>query len=142
MNDPALPKTEGGSFSREETHAALFAQLVLQQTNLALMLMGKVPHPETGKATRDLEAARLFIDQLEMLEVKTKGNLSREEGRLLQQSLMTLRMSFVEAVEAPPADATAAPQAQSAVPESTPPPAEPASAAAEEESRKRFSKKY
>src|SRR5579859_1515099 len=86
---------------REEMHSALFAQLVMQQSNLAMMLLGKVAHPETGKAVKDLDAAQLFIDQLEMLEAKTKGNLTKEEAALLKQNLMTLRLNFVEAVEAP-----------------------------------------
>src|SRR5215467_9839329 len=87
--------------SREEMFSALFAQLVMQQANMAMMLLGKMAHPETGKVMKDIDAARLFIDQLEMLEVKTKGNLSKEESSLLKQSLMSLRLGFVEAVESP-----------------------------------------
>jgi hypothetical protein len=122
-----------------DEHAALFANLVLQQSNMAMMLMGEVPHPETGKPFKDLQAAQLFIEQLEMLEAKTKGNLSNEEIAFLRHSLMTLRMSFVKAVEAgdKPAEqpAPAAP-GQAAAP--TPPPAAPA----DDESRTKFSKKY
>ena len=142
MNDAPSSQTDATSFSREEMHSALFAQLVLQQTNLALVFLGKTPNPETGETTRDLDSARLFIDQLEMLEAKTKGNLSREEGRLLQQSLMTLRMSFVEAVEVPTATSTKEAKARPAAAEDKSAPGEPAGAAAEGESRKRFSKKY
>src|SRR5437899_13073459 len=85
--------------SRQEELSFLFAQLVLQQSNMAMMLLGKVAHPESGKVIQDVDAARLFIDQLEMLETKTKGNLSKEEEALLKQTLMTLRLNFVEAVE-------------------------------------------
>ena len=60
--------------------SALFAQLVIQQSNMAMLLMGKVPHPQTGETVRDVEAARLFIDQLEMLEAKTKGNLAKKRN--------------------------------------------------------------
>lgn len=105
MNDTSLPENQGGCPDAEK-HAALFAELVMQQANLALTMMGRVPNPQTGEKTRDLEAARFFIDQLEMLEAKTRGNLSREESRLLQQSLMSVRMAFVEAVEAPAQPAT------------------------------------
>jgi hypothetical protein len=117
----------------EEMHTALFAQLVMQQTNLAMMLMGKVPHPESGEVTRDVDAARLFIDQLEMLEAKTKGNLTKEEAALLKQSLMNLRLTFVDAIESP-AESRPSPKA---APEQ-PAPAKPA----EEEHPKKFSKKY
>ena len=127
--------------SHEEIMSALFAHMVIQNTNMALMLLGEVPHPDSGERLRDIEAARMFIDQLEMLEVKTKGNLSREEEKLLKQSLTHLRMTFVRAVESPPkGEASGQPEA--------PAPAEPkletppASADAEAESRKRFSKKF
>src|SRR5678810_906781 len=95
------PSSQGvaESATQEEMMTALFAQLVIQQSNMAMMLLGKVAHPETGQVHKDVESARLFIDQLEMLEAKTKGNLSKEESALLKQSLMTLRLAFVEAVE-------------------------------------------
>src|SRR5882762_8958478 len=89
----------------DEHSTALFAQLVLQQSNMALMLMGKVAHPQTGEVVQDIESARLFVDQLEMLETKTRGNLNKDESALLKQSLMTLRLAFVEAVESPSASA-------------------------------------
>jgi hypothetical protein len=138
-------------FSREEMQSALFAQLVMQQSNLAMMLLGKVPNPETGQTMHDLEAAKLFIDQLEMLETKTKGNLSKEEAMLLKQSLMALRMAFVEAVEAPapaakpaetPAAAAAPEKESSAKPENKTAPTEDTGAAGEVESKKRYSKKF
>ena len=123
-------------------HSALFAQLVLQQANMASMLLGKVPHPETGQVIKDLEAARLFIDQLEMLEAKTKGNLTKEEASLLKQSLMSLRLAYVEAVEtpAPPAASKTEPAKAGGEPDAGA--ASRSSAPAEEESRKKFSKKY
>jgi hypothetical protein len=110
--------------------SALFAHMVTQQANLAMMLMGKVAHPESGKTVRDLEAAQLFIDQLEMLQVKTKGNLSKNEEALLKQSLMNLRLAFVEAADSAEPQPAAAP----VQPESPRP--------AEQESHKKFSKKY
>jgi hypothetical protein len=146
MSDPAPPPPGAGDLSREEQQSALFAQLLLQQTNLALMLLGKAPNPQTGATARDLESARLFIDQLEMLEAKTKGNLTRDEARLLQQSLMTLRLAFVEAVETPgpAAPKSAASDAAAPAPAATGKgaSAEASGGSAEEESRKRFTKKY
>jgi hypothetical protein len=144
MNDTHPSETGADALSHEDMQAALFAQLVMQQTNLALMLLGKMPNPQSGETTRDLDSARLFIDQLEMIEAKTKGNLSRDESHLLQQSLMALRMAFVEAVESPakPAEQAAGAKPQPTVAESKAAPAEPASAATAEESPKRFSKKY
>jgi hypothetical protein len=133
-------ETEPGEVTREEMMSALFAQLVMQQSNMAMLLLGKVPNPQTGETIRDIEAARLFIDQLEMLEVKTKGNLRKEEEQFLKQSLMSLRMAFVEAVQSPedaPKKQEAAPapeekKAEAATPEPT----------VDEESKKKFTKKY
>jgi len=126
-----------GDLTPEEVQSGLFAQLVLQQANLAAMLMGQEAHPETGKVTKDLDAARMFIDQLEMLEVKTRGNLNKEEAALLKQTLMNLRLGFVAAVESPARPAqSSAPAAQ---PEAPPAAASPPAA---EEHPKKFSKKY
>ena len=102
MSDSATNIDPLRDMSREEIMSALFEHMVVQNTNMALMFLGQMPHPQSGQTVFDIQAARLFIDQLEMLEFKTKGNLSREEQRLLQQSLMPLRLAFVEAVEHPP----------------------------------------
>lgn len=132
--------------TREEMMAALFAHMVIQQSNMALMLLGKVPHPQTGETMRDFEAAKMFIDQLEMLEVKTKGNLGKEEETLLKQSLMTLRMTYVEAVDAAPAEQPGG--EPKAVPNPGQPDAAPEGSSvsqdppARDESHKKFSKKY
>ena len=99
MNDAQLSHDALANTSREELTSALFASMVMQQTNLALMLLGKTPHPETGQTLRDLDGAKMFIDQLEMLQLKTRGNLDPQEEKLLKQSLTALRMAFVEAVE-------------------------------------------
>src|SRR3954469_25789952 len=142
-----MSETNTSQNNRTEMMAALFAHMVMQQTNMAMMLLGKMPHPETGQTFHDIDSARLFIDQLEMLEVKTKGNLSKQEEGLLRQSLMNLRLAFVEAVDKAPEEQkapSAAEQPKSASP------SEPAAAAAstgtttsqEEESKKKFSKKY
>jgi hypothetical protein len=143
MSEPNLSGRQDDAATDQDKLSALFAQLVMQQTNMALMLMGKVAHPQSGQSYKDVEAARLFIDQLEMLEAKTKGNLSREESALLKQSLMNLRLSFVEAVDSPEPtskQAPVTPEAQSKGPEEAQ--AGSPTAAAEDEHRKKFSKKY
>jgi hypothetical protein len=148
MNDPHASPDASLSRGPEEMRSALFAQMVMQQSSMAMMLLGKTAHPETGEIVKDLEAARLFIDQLEMLDYKTKGNLSQEETALLHQSLMALRMAFVEAVDSPRTQAESSPRQDSAPPGPGSAPdaahAEQAAAAstAETEPRKKFTKKY
>ncbi len=100
MSEPTT-STRQPDAGKAEEFTALFAHLVMQQTNMAMMLMGKTTHPEAGQIPKDLEAARLFIDQLEMLEAKTQGNLNKQESGMLKQALMSLRMAFVEAAESP-----------------------------------------
>ncbi len=149
-NDSAVDPMANAS--REEIISAMFANLVIQQTNMAFMFLGRVPHPETGEIIQDLESAKFFIDQLEMIEVKTKGNLDKREEGLLKQSLTGLRMAFVEAINGkgatPPEQkpiATSGEPAQPeepAIPDGPGPAPEAAKAPAEDESRKKFSKKY
>ena len=136
MNDRHAKDNAPSGYSAEEMRSALFAQMVMQQSSMAMMMLGKAPHPESGQTVRDLEAARFFIDQLEMLEFKTKGNLTPEEANLLKQSLMSLRLAFVESVDSPPAP--------SASPATEPGPAAtaPGAAPAEEAPTKKFTKKY
>jgi len=124
------PKEE---LTREEKLSVLFAEMVVQQTNMAMIFLGETPHPQTGKTHEDLATARLFIDQLEMLEVKTKGNLTKDEESLLKQSLGHLRLSYVEA-----ANKKAKGTSEPAEPE----PAAPESPEADDQPRKRFTKKY
>lgn len=127
---------------REELLSFLFVQMIMQTAEMALMFLGQRPHPETGKPVIELNAARMFIDQLEALEAKTKGNLSPEEDMMLKQSLMQARMAFVQAVENPQRH-----QSKDLPPEPSPAAPPPSgestkSPTAEEEPRKRFSKKF
>jgi len=143
MSDSVEAGTSAGN--QEQRLAALFAQLVMQQSNMAMLLLGKVPHPESGQVVKDLDAARLFIDELEMLEIKTRGNLTKEEAGLLKQTLMGLRLAFVESVEPPGATPGKPSTPESAGQEPASQPASTASSQAgaePEESRKKFSKKY
>ena len=128
--------------SREEYLSSVFATMVMQLTNMAAMFMGKVPNPENNQMVVDLDAAQIFIDQLEMLEAKTKGNLDAEEQNILKQGLTMVRMAFVEAVESAQKQATQ--PVPSAPPSSSPSPTAPTTppAADEGDARKKFTKKY
>jgi hypothetical protein len=156
MNNPTPAPEPGAAEGREQNISALFANLVMQNTNMALIFLGHVPNPQTGQTGQDLEHARYFIDQLEMIEVKTKGNLNKQEEAILKQSLTSLRLTFVEAVNHPQAASTPAPAGQPpaeqppnapATDEQETPVAEPAlpgekPAPQPAESRKIFTKKY
>lgn len=137
--------TPEASKSFEEQNTALFAGLVMQQANAALMFLGKAKHPETGETMLDLDSARYLIDQLEMLAVKTKGNLTTQEEAFLKQSLMTARLTFVDAANAAK---PATPPAPAAVPLEASPATSGSATASEdpapppESGAKKFVKKY
>jgi len=75
-----------------------FSTLVVSLSQTALVHLGEAPHPETGDKhpPRDLPLARQTIDLLGILQEKTKGNLTGDEERLLDQVLYDLRLRFVE----------------------------------------------
>ena len=58
--------------------------------------LGVIADPATGKKEKQLPLAKQTIDLLELLEGKTKGNLTSEEERVLGQLLANLRMLYVE----------------------------------------------
>jgi hypothetical protein len=70
-----------------------FSGLVLGFCSAALSYMGLGPE-NLGK---NLTLARQNIDILDMLQKKTKGNLSSDEEKLLLEVLRDLRLKFVEA---------------------------------------------
>src|SRR6266480_7867792 len=149
MNGTPFSEDAPANATPEETRSALFAGMVIQQTNLALMLLGKIPHPESGKTLQDIESAKMFIDQLEMIEVKTRGNLDKQEEKLLKQSLTALRLTFVEAVEGQARQPQATPSTPSSEPaksagsaKSSEGAGQPSKPHSDEDSRKKFSKKY
>lgn len=82
--------------NNDKIHEARFLSLVMSLHGSAWIALGKVANPMTGKAEKDLEAARAHINLLETLKVKTRGNLTLEEERLLAHYLSTLQLNYVE----------------------------------------------
>ena len=75
---------------------SIFIQSLAQQ---ALMQLGLIPWPH-GQRELHLEQARDTIDIVQLLKVKTKGNLSPEENQLIDTVLYELKMSWVEVQQA------------------------------------------
>ena len=74
-----------------------FAALVLSFASSALLHLGLVDDPQTGRpAERSLPLARHSIDLLALLETKTRGNLSPDESELIANLLTELRVRFLE----------------------------------------------
>ncbi len=87
--------------SREEKSHPLpevnFSTLIMSLSSSALLHMGEIPDPQTGRKATDLTLAKHTIDTIGMLKEKTKGNLDDEEQRFLDSMLADLRWRFVKA---------------------------------------------
>jgi len=138
-----------------------FIEFVMMHAQNAALFLGQIPNPKTGEAEINLDLARMFIDQLEMIQEKTRGNLTNEETMVLRNALSNLQMVFVEvSAGARPEPAhrgegapDTAPQSESPQPATSQPAEQPASGAPgqsppiasnepETESRKKFTKSY
>lgn len=73
-----------------------FSTFILSLSTSAMIHLGDAPTPE-GQIERDLQLARQVIDMLGMLQEKTRGNLTADEDKLLEQVLYDLRLRFVQA---------------------------------------------
>src|SRR3954466_2491705 len=73
-----------------------FIEFVMMQAQNAALFLGQIPNPQTGKGEVNLELAQMFIDQLGMIQEKTRGNLTNEETAVLRNTLSNLQMAFVE----------------------------------------------
>ena len=78
-----------------------FIEFVMMHAQNAALFLGQIPNPKTGEAEINLDLARMFIDQLEMVQEKTRGNLTNEEAMVLRNALSNLQMAYVEAAGEP-----------------------------------------
>jgi len=114
-----------------------FIEFVLMQAQQIALMLGQIPGPDGKPMEANLPVARIFIDQLEMIREKTRGNLSPEESDVLNKVLADLQLAFVEAGQSAPAasapqeDAPPAPAAEGK--------SEPAEST---EDKKKFTKSY
>ena len=74
-----------------------FSTLVFSFATSALINLGIAPDPMTKQTQKNVELAKQNINILEMLQQKTKGNLTADESALLENLLMEVRLRFVEA---------------------------------------------
>jgi hypothetical protein len=84
---------------QEINNEILFMQLIIQNQQIAMMSMGKIKNPVTDKIERNLEHAKIYIDTLDMLLTKTKGNLSDYEEKFLTETLKELKLNYVDEVD-------------------------------------------
>jgi hypothetical protein len=121
--------------------AQRFIEFVMMQAQNAAFMLGQIPHPQTGKAEVNLDVAQMLIDQLVMIQDKTKGNLNSDESKILAGAISNLQIAFVEAVrEEPSGQASsrteAPPQAEQK------PQVDPAPEQSDPDGKKKFVKSY
>lgn len=134
--------TQSGELSQR------FIEFVMMHAQNAALFLGQIPNPKTGEGEVNLELAKLFIDQLAMIQEKTRGNLTNEESTVLKNTLSNLQMVYVEVAQQAPKGAAkrepsqAAPKPETATGTPEQPPIAPSTPATEGESKKKFTKSY
>ena len=109
--------TQSGEMSQR------FIEFVVMHAQNAALFLGQIPNPKTGEPEVNLDLARMFIDQLAMVQEKTRGNLTGEEAKVLSNALSNLQMAYVEvARETGRARPPGAPEGEPPAPEAARPP--------------------
>jgi len=73
-----------------------FATFIISLNASALVNLGVIADPATGKEVKNLAVGKQTIDILSMMEEKTRGNLTPEEENMLKNILYDLRIIFVK----------------------------------------------
>jgi hypothetical protein len=124
-----------------------FIEFVMMHAQNAALFLGQIPNPKTGEGEVNLELAKMFIDQLAMIQEKTRGNLTNDETTVLRNTLANLQMAYVEVSQhiakggAQPKAAAPEPKPETSTTKSEPSaPIEPSAEGGE--SKKKFTKSY
>ncbi len=72
-----------------------FHTYLIMLGSIGMQFLGKLPNPQTGKIEKNLMRVKEIIDLLEILEEKTKGNLTVEEDKVFKSQLSSLRLNYV-----------------------------------------------
>lgn len=81
---------------RQKEQEKLYAYLISTSQSSALIALGIVKNPMSQKSSQNLEQTSHYIRLLEMLEYKTKGNISEYEKMMLINTLSDLKMKLIE----------------------------------------------
>jgi len=100
-SEPSPPKTERPVDADSERSQAPLPQInfptfIASLNASALVHLGVIEDPVSGKAEKNLPMAKQTIDILSMLQQKTTGNLASDEDSMLKSILYDLRILFVK----------------------------------------------
>lgn len=76
-----------------------FVQLIFSLKTSAIMQLGKIANPLTGNIERNLNEAKYTIDMLNMIKEKTKGNLTADEKKIIDDAIFELQMNYIDEVK-------------------------------------------
>ncbi len=104
------PKPEPDAEPQADLPEASFAMLVTTLAMQAGASLGQIPDPVSGKPKLNKPVAKHFIDTLALLELKTKGNLDKEESEILTSTVHQLRMAFINMPDSFPEETDPGPE--------------------------------
>ena len=96
MDEEKIINTDTKTLEAKDLPPLDFSTFILSLSSSVLMNLGLVENPVTGKTEKEPAVARQTIDLLTLLKEKTAGNLSEEEGKLLDNVLHELRLWYVK----------------------------------------------
>jgi len=101
--EPAKTQQIAGDFRMEEgppESEVNFSSFVMSLATQAMVQLGQMAPPPGMEIPVDVESGKGTIDILAMIQQKTRGNLSKEEAKFLEDVLHTLRISYVKRAKA------------------------------------------
>jgi len=97
-SDPANQEATGFESGKEDSQlpAINFATFIFSLNSSALVQLGIMDDPGSGKKVKNLPLAKQTIDIIGMLDEKTRGNLDQDEKNMLKHILYDLRILYVK----------------------------------------------
>ncbi|HEY4706660.1 MAG TPA: DUF1844 domain-containing protein [Thermodesulfobacteriota bacterium] len=91
-------RNEGAQAGDIELPPLDFSAFILSLSTSVLMNLGLVENPVTKQKEKEPEVAKQTIDLISLLKDKTKGNLTEEESKLIEDVLHELRLWYIKVV--------------------------------------------
>lgn len=91
MSDSPKPPADA-----QRRESGLFARLIELLAQNAVMMLGGMPDRQGRQAPPDLRGAEMVIEMMSVLQKRTKGNLTKDEDRMLSGTLYQLQTAFAE----------------------------------------------
>ncbi len=94
-------KKQQSTDTKAEDFKMDFSNFILSLNASAMIHLGDIPDPNTKERGVNLHSAKHTVDILELIQDKTRGNLTDEEKKLMDDVIYSLRMRYVQATTTP-----------------------------------------